>query len=127
MTRKMKQDKHLAPGQPLRPSNLSPRAAQEWDRIVGELSASNIQVTPAHRTVLSMASTLAADIGESWARIQEDGAYITTKFGLVAHPASKRLDAPRRDYIKVLSMLGLKTAATTPDAPGKSLAEELED
>ena len=60
MARTPKKDKHLAPGQPLRPSNLSPRAALEWDRIVGELAASNIQVTPAHRTALSLAATIAA-------------------------------------------------------------------
>ena len=126
MPRTVKQSKDLAPGQPAKPVNLSERAGVEWDRIVGELAASNIQVTPAHRTVLSMASTLAADIAESWARVQEDGPYITTKAGLVAHPASKRLDALRRDYIKVLAMLGLRTAvAAPPPDRSKSLTEEL--
>jgi phage terminase small subunit len=127
MTRTVKKSKDLEPGQPAKPTNLSVRAGVEWDRIVGELSASHIRVTPAHRTVLSMAATLAADIAESWARVKDDGAYITTKFGLVAHPASKRLDALRRDYAKVLSMLGLRTAVATPEPDkSKSLADELE-
>jgi hypothetical protein len=100
----------------------------EWDRIVGELSASNIQVTPAHRTALSLAATIAADIAGAWAKIEEDGAYIATKAGIAAHPASKRLDALRRDYIKVLAMLGTRTAVTTPPTnTEKSLTEELED
>ena len=127
MPRTVKKSKDLAPGQPAKPTNLSARAALEWDRIVGELAASHIRVTPAHRTLLSQAATISADIAECWARVQEDGAYITTKAGLVAHPASKRLDALRRDYIKVLSMLGLRTAVPAPDpSKEKSLAEELE-
>lgn len=40
--------------------------------------------------------------------MQRAGAYVQSKAGLVAHPASKRLDALRRDYIKVLTMLGLR-------------------
>lgn len=127
MPRTVKKSKDLAPGQPTKPLNLSPRAADEWDRITGELSASNITLTPAHRTVLSMAATLAADIGEAWDRVKEDGAYIATKNGIASHPASKRLDTLRRDYIKVLTMLGLRTAvATAPEGEEKSLEEELE-
>lgn len=113
MPRTVKQDKNLTPGQPLKPVNLSERASYEWDRLIGELAASGIEVTAAHRTPLSLAATIAADIASDWARVQEDGAYILTKAGLVAHPASKRLDALRRDYIKVISMLGLRTAVAT--------------
>jgi hypothetical protein len=40
MPRTVRKDKNLAPGQPAKPANLSARAAQEWDRIVGELAAS---------------------------------------------------------------------------------------
>ena len=71
----MKTDKHLAPGQPQKPTNLSARAASEWDRIVGELAASQIRVTPAHRTVLSQAATISADIAEAWRHIVEDGGH----------------------------------------------------
>lgn len=59
-------------------------------------------------------------------RIDKDGAYIEGKAGLVAHPATKRLDALRRDYIKVLAMLGQRAAVAgeQDDAPG-SLADTL--
>jgi phage terminase small subunit len=124
MPRTVKKDKNLAPGQPKKPGNLSERAGAEWDRLVGELSAAHIQVTPAHRTPLSLASTIAADIADAWAAVKRDGAYIETKSGLAAHPASKRLDALRRDYIKVLSMLGLRTAVATP---GESKEETLDE
>lgn len=126
MPRTVKKDKNLAAGQPAKPNNLSDRAGQEWDRIVGELAASQIQVTPAHRTILSQAATIAADIAESWERVKLDGAYIVTKAGLVAHPASKRLDALRRDYIKVLSMLGLRTAVAATNDREDTLADVLE-
>jgi phage terminase small subunit len=115
MPRTVKQDKNLAPGQPVKPDNLSKRASIEWDRLAGELAASNIQITPAHRTAMSMASTIAADIAEAWAAVEHDGAYIVGKAGPMAHPASKRLDALRRDQHKVLAMLGLRTAVATPD------------
>jgi phage terminase small subunit len=125
MPRTVKKDKNLAPGQPAKPNNLSTRASLEWDRIVGELAASNIRVTPAHRTALSMAATISADIADAWAAIEVDGAYIATKAGLAAHPATKRLDALRRDYIKVLSMLGLRTAVAAPDESHEDTLDEM--
>lgn len=127
MPRTVKQNKHLQPGQPQRPTNLSVRAAAAWDKLAGELADSGIVLTPGHRTTLSMAATLAADIEDAWDRVNLDGAYIVTKAGLVAHPASKRLDALRRDYIKVLSMLGLRTATAGPKDDAPTLEEELED
>jgi phage terminase small subunit len=114
MTRTARKDKNLQPGQPLKPLHLSDRASLAWDRLVGELSASGIVATPAHRTALCLASTIAADIAEAWEVVKRDGAYITTKAGVVAHPASKRMDALRRDYIKVLVMLGVRTAVVEP-------------
>lgn len=127
MPRTAKVDKHLAPGQPAKPDNLSDRAAREWDRLLGELEAAHIQVTPAHRTALSLAATIAADIAEAWAVLEKDGAYVEGKMGPVAHPASKRLDALRRDYIKVLTMLGIRSAVAAPgEDKEKSLAELLE-
>jgi phage terminase small subunit len=125
--RTVKQDKNLATGVPLKPENLSPRASAEWDRLSSELSKANIQVTPAHRSSLSMAATISADIASAWAAIEKDGAYIAGKQGIVAHPATKRLDALRRDYIKILTVLGLRTAV--PQEPKKSTmsASELLD
>jgi len=43
---------------------------------------------------------------------------------LGAHPASKRLDALRRDYIKVLAMLGLRAAVAAPDEEHEQTLEE---
>jgi phage terminase small subunit len=125
MPRTVKTDKHLHPGQPAKPNNLSERASEAWDRIARELTESNIRLTSAHRTVLSMASTLAADIEDAWEAIKVDGPYIAGKAGLVAHPATKRLDALRRDYIKVLAMLGLRTAVPAKDDDKEETLDEL--
>lgn len=130
MPRTVKKDANLKPGKPVKPSNLSDRASKEWDRLTGELEEAQIQLTTAHRTLLSSAATISADIAEAWEVVKEEGAYeVNAKTGAhVAHPASKRLDALRRDYLKVLTMLGLRAAvATEPDAKGRTLADVLED
>src|ERR1700685_3811261 len=104
MPRTVKKDSNLKPGKPVKPANLSARASMEWDRLTGELDRAGIQVTEAHRALLSLAAKIAADIDKSWGVVKNEGEYITNaKTGAVqAHPASKRLDALRRDYIKVL-------------------------
>ena len=73
----------------------------------------------AHRAPLTLAATIAADIKSDWAVIQAEGPYLTSrKTGAVqAHPAVKRMDALRRDYIKVLGLLGLR-AAVSGEKPG---------
>jgi phage terminase small subunit len=126
MPRTVKEDKNLKPGSPLKPAHLSARAAAEWDRLIGELAASQIQVSAAHRAPLSLAATIAADLASAWATVQADGAYQTNlKTGAITeHPASKKLDALRRDYIKVLVMLGLRTAVATPDTKNESTLED---
>ena len=126
MGRCFNKTKDLRPGQPAKPLGLTERAESEWDRLIAELEESDIQLTPAHRSILSQASQLAADMHDARVRIAKDGAYIEGKAGLVAHPAAKRLDALRRDYIKVLTMLGLKAAAATKaEDKEPSLAEQL--
>jgi phage terminase small subunit len=127
MPRTVKKDPNLQPGKPQKSPNLSPRASAEWDRIVSELDRSGIEVTPAHRTPLTLASTIAADIAEAWETIQKEGAYeVNSKTGTSqAHPASKRLDALRRDYIKVLVMLGLRNAVATAPHDTKQTLEDV--
>lgn len=128
MPRTVRKESNLQPGKPLKPGNLSPRASAEWDRLSGELEAAQIQVTAAHRAPLSMAATIAADIADAWETVQEDGAYQTNvKTGAISeHPASKKLDALRRDYIKYLAMLGLRTAvAGEPAKNGPNLDDLL--
>lgn len=124
MPRTGKITKDLVVGKPEKPVGLSPTADAMWDQLVAELDASGLQVTRAHRGWLEMAATIAADAKAAAARVKKDGAYIEGKAGLVAHPASKRLDALRRDYIKVLTMLGLRAAVALPDA---SREESLKD
>ena len=120
MARPVKQP--VNPGWPKKPANLSPTAAIEWDRLTQELSDSGVLITIAHRAALSLASTIAADIKSDWAEIQAEGAYTMGKNGIVAHPAVKRMDALRRDYIKALSMLGVRAAvASDKTATGDDL------
>lgn len=108
----------LLPGTPAKPANLSPQASAEWDRLSRELAEAGIQVSVAHRASLTLAATIAADLAEGWEAVKRDGAYVQGKSGLQAHPATKRIDALRRDYIKVLASLGLRAAVSgeTPDA-----------
>ena len=119
-------NQHMTPGQPDKPTNLSTRAAAEWDRIVTELTASSIGVSPAHRGLIAQAATIAADIAEAWAIVKDGGAYESNvKTGTTQmHPAAKRLDALRRDYIKVMSLIGLR-AAVAGEVPGDSLEDFL--
>jgi P27 family predicted phage terminase small subunit len=129
MPRTAKKDTNLQPGKPLKPANLSEAASREWDRLTGELEAAGIQVTSAHRTVLSEVSKIKADMAEAWEAVEEDGAYsVNAKTGAVqAHPASKRLDALRRDLQKWLVMLGLRAAVAgdTEEKKGKTLEDVL--
>lgn len=102
----------LRAGAPIKPEGLSERASVEWDRLSAELEESGINVSTAHRAPLALASTIAADIRDAWEAMKKDGAYVQGKAGLQAHPATKRLDVLRRDYIKVLTLLGLRSAVS---------------
>jgi phage terminase small subunit len=124
MARPFKQP--ITPGLPAKSSGLSPAASLEWDRLLKELQDAGVLVTVAHRAALTLAATIAADIKSDWAEIQKEGAYVSgPKGGIVAHPAVKRMDALRRDYTKVLSMLGVRTAASGGEQAGD--ADELAD
>jgi phage terminase small subunit len=129
MPRTARKDPNLLAGKPLKPSNLSDRAAIEWDRLVSELSGAQIQVSTAHRALLSLAATLAADIASAWEVVKDEGAFITNKkTGVVqTHPASKMLNELRRDYIKVLTALGTRAIPAPPPNDGPTLADILRD
>jgi P27 family predicted phage terminase small subunit len=101
-------------GTPDKPKHLSAEAAAEWDRLIAELQASGIQLTPAHRAPLETAATTAADMAEAREVIEAEGAYVTNeKTGaLTAHPATRRVDALRRDLIKALGLLGIRSATS---------------
>jgi P27 family predicted phage terminase small subunit len=104
-------------GKPDKPAYLSDKAAAEWDRIMDELIDSGIQVSRAHRSLVEVAATTAVDMADARETIELEGAYIENeKTGASqSHPAARRLDTLRRDYIKVLSLLGLRSAVGGAD------------
>ena len=127
MPRTVKKDANLKPGKPEKPANLSARAAVAWGRLVSQLEDAQIQLTTAHSSLLSIASTLTADIADAWQTIQKEGHYLTNKkTGAVQeHPASKKLDALRRDLIKVLTCLSVRAVPAPPQDSGPSLEDIL--
>ena len=129
MPRTVRKNAHLKPGKPVKPDNLSARAAHEWDRLTAELENAQIELTMAHRTLLVLAATLQADIAKAWDVVKREGEYLTNpKTGVVqAHPASKRLDALRRDYLKVLVTLGIRTLPAEKPDDGPTLDELLNE
>jgi len=100
----------LIPGELKKSDRLSPEAAEAWDRILGQLAAGGIELSPAHSVTLSMCSTLVADIADCWTVLQENGGnYCKAGTGAVKlHPAAARLDVLRRDLTKALALLGLQ-------------------
>ena len=99
-----------------RPPDLSPKVAQEWDRLVSELTVSGVQLTSWHRAAVENAATIAADILEATEQIAKDGPYIRGSRGLVLHPATRRLDALRRDLVTVLKVFNIPKPRQT-DGP----------
>jgi len=114
-------------GKPNKPLWLSKRAAEEWDRIVGEMTASGIQVSQAHRALIEQAATIAADAADARLTVETEGAYMENpKTGVMQmHPAARRLDALRRDHIKVLSLLGLRAATASQEDDREESLEDL--
>jgi P27 family predicted phage terminase small subunit len=127
MPRTVRKDPNLSPGEPVKPAHLSPQASHEWDRLTGELKKARIHVTAAHRATLTLAATIAADIATSWRVIEEEGLYWTNKKTgePKEHPAAKRLDALRRDYLKALTMLGLRASVAEPDPDTTQTLEDI--
>jgi phage terminase small subunit len=108
-------------------SNLSEWAAQEWDKLLAELEASGIDLSPAHRCTLVVCATLRADIRDCWAVIRTNGsAYTQAGTGAVKlHPAAARLDVLRRDLTKSLALLGLQKPVPDNTEPGETLEDIL--
>jgi P27 family predicted phage terminase small subunit len=106
-------------GKPDKPAYLSDKAAAEWDRIIDELLDSGIQVSRAHRSLVEVAATTAVDMADARETVETEGAYVLNeKTGAtISHPAARRLDTLRRDYIKVLSLLGLRSAVGGDNGP----------
>jgi P27 family predicted phage terminase small subunit len=115
-------------GTPDKPSNLSKYASAEWDRLMSEIEASGIQLSKAHRALVSEAAKIAADMADAWEVIETEGAYILNeKTGQSqAHPAVKRLDGLRQQKVKVLSLIGLRSPVAG-ESGEKSLDDLLDD
>ena len=127
MPRTVKTDPNLKPGTPTKPANLSARASREWDRLTGELERSRIHLSEAHRATLTLAATVAADIAAMWKVIEVEGLYWTNKKTgePKEHPAAKRMDALRRDYLKSLTMLGLRASVAEPEQVQHETLEDI--
>ena len=127
------QSRRLVPGNPAKPDNLSEWASAEWDKLLAELEASGLVLSPAHRCTLVVCATLKADIRACWAALKANGGdYTKAGTGAVKlHPAAARLDVLRRDLTKALALLGLQRPMGDSDKPktynGKSELEALLD
>lgn len=119
-------NQNMLPGLPDKPATLSDKAGKEWDLIMSELQASGIQISKAHRSLIVQAATIGADLADCRETVECEGAYVENeKTGaLQLHPAARRLDGLRRDYIKVMSLLGLRSAVRAPE-PEQSLEDLL--
>jgi phage terminase small subunit len=116
-------------GQPAKPHHLSAEASAQWDKLLREIEASGLQITPAHRGLIQLAATLQADMKRDWQELDPEhggSAYFTTdKGGIMAHPALKRMDALRRDLIKTLSAIGLRPGLPSEQGEGDRLEDLL--
>jgi hypothetical protein len=76
---------------------------------------------------LALASTIATDIAASWKVLEAEGLYWTNeKIGEPKeHPAAKRMDALRRDYLKALTMLGLRASVAGPEEVQHETLEDI--
>ena len=105
-------NQNMTPGLPVKPSRLSKAAAAEWDRLLKELTDSGIRIAKAHGRLIEQACTVHVDLEDAAATVKEKGAYYRNPNtgAILLHPAARRLDGLRRDYMKVLSLLGLRSA-----------------
>jgi hypothetical protein len=122
---------NMTPGRPMKPPGLPKPVTAEWDRLVTELADSNITIAKAHGRLIEQAARIAVDITDATEVIKENKSpyYLNRNTGAwMLHPATRRLDSLRRDYVKVLSLLGLRSAVGDglPDK-GKSMEDILDE
>ncbi len=98
-------------GTPQKPLHLSDAASAEWDRLMGEINASGLQITPTHRAR-----------GGHQEQCPDAVCLCRLAIGIVAHPASKSLDALRSDCIEVLTILVSGPAVAAPKNQGDLLS-----
>lgn len=122
-------NQNTKPGRPAKPPGLPKAASAEWDRLIKNLAESGISVTVAHGALIGQAALIAVDITEAADTVKDKGAYYLNRNtgAWVIHPAARRLDSLRRDYVKVLSLLGLRSAVASGEAPGKTMEDLLDE
>lgn len=119
----------ITPGQPAKPPGMTKAAAHEWDRLIEGLAVSNITIAKAHGWLVEQAALIAVDIAEAAEHVKTNGPYYLNRStgAQMLHPAARRLDSLRRDYVKVLSLLGLRSAVGGAPDLGKSLDDILDE
>jgi P27 family predicted phage terminase small subunit len=112
-------NQNLTPGRPAKPPGLSKKASVEWDRIVEELTNANVQLSVVHSRLIEQAATIAVDLQDAAEVVEHEGAYVTNeKTGVVQlHPAARRVDSLRLSLVKVLSLLGMRSASPGGEKP----------
>jgi len=121
-------NQNMTPGLPAKPPGLSKVASREWDRLVKELLESNIRVAKAHGRLIEQAANIIEDLEDAADTVATEGAYFDNpKTGSKQlHPAARRVDSLRRDYVKVLSLLGLRSAVASHTEPGETIEDILD-
>ena len=127
MARLVKQN--MTPGRPAKPPGMARAVAVEWDKLIAQLEESSINIAPAHGLLIEQAALIAVDIADATARVTKDGPYYLNRNtgAWMLHPATRRLDSLRRDYAKLLSLLGLRSAVGGTSDKGKSLEDILDE
>ncbi len=124
---RLRTDKNLVPGHPVKPDALSEAASKHWYRLAADIGTAGILLSTAHAATLALAAEIAADIDDAREVVRIEGSYIQGQTALVMHPAARRMDTLRRDYIKVLAMLGIRAAvASAPVDEDESLEDTLD-
>jgi hypothetical protein len=127
MARMPKQN--MTPGLPAKPPGMTKPVIAEWDRLVTDILESNIQIAKAHGRLIDLAARIAVDITAAEAALTENtGPYYLNKNtgAIMLHPAARRVDGLRRDYVKVLSLLGLRSAVSAGVPEGKTMDDVLD-
>ena len=118
-------------GAPAKPTDLSPVAAEEWDKLVSELTDLGI-ISECDRAAIEMAARYAAHYYEADADVRKHGLLVETKTGTKANPSIRARDDAARIRNSYLQQLGLTPASRSrvsmvPTSPERDELDELLD
>jgi hypothetical protein len=122
-------NQNMRPGRPAKPPGMTKEVGAEWDRLLKDLTSSGISIAKAHGRLMEQAAMIAVDLSDADAASKKDGPYYLNRNtgAVMLHPATRRLDSLRRDYVKVLSLLGLRSAIAGEAKGGPSLDDMLDE